>query len=92
MPLIEFVGFSLETAKRELRKYRPLLEDLPFREDIWFVLNDDTSVEDMDGAQFRFLRIRSRFKERNEAVAKILNAFEGVETSIIDFHPEREFI
>jgi hypothetical protein len=66
-----------------------LVADLPFAEDVIFVIDEGSRARCLDGTNKPFLRVRSRFRERNEATRRLLGEHEDIECVVADFQPRR---
>ncbi|TKC98583.1 hypothetical protein [Polyangium fumosum] len=87
MPTLELYGYSSEEAERTVAMARALLLDLPFRNDIVFVLQGPTQVVAWDGSHRPFVRILTRSRERADMIKARLTRECDLEVVFIDFIP-----
>jgi hypothetical protein len=86
MPTIELHGFPPSQADETTEAIRRLLSDLPFREDVVFVVAPPTTrVVSWDGRERAFLRVLTRDRERARLISDRTGGLADIEVVLIEF-------
>ena len=94
MPSIEFIGYTRATILQRVDRYRALLSDSRYAQDVLFIVRDDCEAITLDGRSEPHAIVKSRFQDRLDETAALINRVEsastpnfiGVEVVRVHFH------